>query len=418
MPLRTGGGISSFSAYSGVGVSDVQREPILFLMPWLVMGGADKFMLDLIAALDKARFRCLICTTLPSKNEWHHRFAEHAEEILQLPEHAPKELWPEVLRDLMHRHRIRLVFLSHCRYGYELLPWLKEHVQHSFAAVDYLHIEEKNWGRGGFVGISADAAPWLAKTYTSSRILRECVVEQYGRDPDAVEAAPIGVDALDAFHPDHVPRGTIRRRARLSESMPVLLFPCRLVAQKRPYLILYIARALKKRGCRFRLWIVGKGAEERRMRRLTERYGLQKFVTFWGAQEDLRPFYRDADLTVVCSIAEGISLTTYESMAMGTPVLTSDVGGQRELVVPGTGMVLPMEMDERRDYRSRRPRSDEVRRYVKTLLALFRHPRRLQKMGRAARQHVVEHYLWEERVRAFEQDFVRLIEKTEPPAPD
>ena len=136
------------------------------------------------------------------------------------PEHSDQEQWPELLRDLIHREQIRLVFLSHCQYGYERLGWLHEQVQHRFAAVDYLHIEERNWGRGGFVGLSADAAPFLTKTYTSSRTLRERVLEKYERNPAAVEAAPIYVDALDAYDPNQVSRGQIRRRDRLFRSVP------------------------------------------------------------------------------------------------------------------------------------------------------------------------------------------------------
>ncbi|MBI2301650.1 MAG: glycosyltransferase [Armatimonadetes bacterium] len=51
-------------------------------------------------------------------------------------------------------------------------------------------------------------------------------------------------------------------------------------------------------------------------------------------------FHAAADVNFCCSSSEGLSLATLEAMAAGCVVVTSDAGGQREAVVPGTGWVV------------------------------------------------------------------------------
>ncbi|MBI2298433.1 MAG: glycosyltransferase family 4 protein [Armatimonadetes bacterium] len=53
-------------------------------------------------------------------------------------------------------------------------------------------------------------------------------------------------------------------------------------------------------------------------------------------------FHAAADVNFCCSQSEGLSLATLEAMASGCVVVTSDAGGQREAVVPGTGWVAPV----------------------------------------------------------------------------
>ena len=53
-----------------------------------------------------------------------------------------------------------------------------------------------------------------------------------------------------------------------------------------------------------------------------------------------------SDLTVNTSIKEGLALTSYESLAMGVPVVSSDVGGQKELITEDVGVIVPCIQNE------------------------------------------------------------------------
>ncbi len=57
--------------------------------------------------------------------------------------------------------------------------------------------------------------------------------------------------------------------------------------------------------------------------------------------------YAISDLSINTSIKEGLALTSYESLAMGVPVVSSDVGGQKELITEDVGVIVPCFQDEK-----------------------------------------------------------------------
>lgn len=83
------------------------------------------------------------------------------------------------------------------------------------------------------------------------------------------------------------------------------------------------------------LVIVGGGALKDELAARVEQLGLQDHVRLLGrVEDDMLPYaYRAADLSIVPTVAlEGFGLTTIESLAAGTPVLVTPVGGLPEAV--------------------------------------------------------------------------------------
>jgi glycosyltransferase involved in cell wall biosynthesis len=84
-----------------------------------------------------------------------------------------------------------------------------------------------------------------------------------------------------------------------------------------------------------RLIIVGEGPQRTRIRRRIRQLGLGDCVSLLGhvPDEDLALYYQAADLSVVPSLGlEAFGLVILESMACGTPVATTAVGGARAIV--------------------------------------------------------------------------------------
>ena len=65
-------------------------------------------------------------------------------------------------------------------------------------------------------------------------------------------------------------------------------------------------------------------------------------VHFLGFRSDLVSIYADLDVVVLCSLNEGLPVTIIEALAAARPVVATEVGAVRDLVVPGrTGWLAP-----------------------------------------------------------------------------
>lgn len=81
---------------------------------------------------------------------------------------------------------------------------------------------------------------------------------------------------------------------------------------------------------------------QRRIEALTRRPDIAGHVTFTGARLDVPQVMADADLVVFPSTVPHFARPLIEAGAMAKPVVASDLGGPRELVVPGeTGFLVP-----------------------------------------------------------------------------
>jgi glycosyltransferase involved in cell wall biosynthesis len=91
------------------------------------------------------------------------------------------------------------------------------------------------------------------------------------------------------------------------------------------------------------LVIVGDGPEKKNLEDFTATLGLSDNVTFTGklGQKDLFDYVKSADVFALNTAYEGLSHQILETMALGTPVITTNIGGNPEVIVHGkTGVLL------------------------------------------------------------------------------
>jgi glycosyltransferase involved in cell wall biosynthesis len=100
-----------------------------------------------------------------------------------------------------------------------------------------------------------------------------------------------------------------------------------------------VARARADGARRLRGFVAGDGPERERLELLAaERGG----VELLGSRGDVRELMAACDAVALLSDAEALPMSILEAMALGRPVVTSDVGGAAEPVVNGeTGLVVP-----------------------------------------------------------------------------
>ena len=154
------------------------------------------------------------------------------------------------------------------------------------------------------------------------------VAKKYGVRPEAIHILPNGVGEDFFCEP--------RRQFRNKQLK--LLFVGRLSTQKRADRIIE-ALSLTRAACQ--LVIVGEGEDEQELKNLVSRLGL-KNVTFVGRKNkrQLQQLYASADMLVLPSEKEGMSLVMLEAMAAGLPIIGSDVDGIREYLKNGVGVIV------------------------------------------------------------------------------
>ena len=138
---------------------------------------------------------------------------------------------------------------------------------------------------------------------------------------------PLGVD-LETFRPP--------RTVRSHRGLLRLVHVGRLSREKSPHLAVATAVALHRRGVPVRLDVYGEGPHRSEL----EEIAGDAPVTFHGhvsGRRALSDLVGRADVALSVCPGETFGLAVLEALASGTPVVTADVGGARELVDEGSG---------------------------------------------------------------------------------
>jgi teichuronic acid biosynthesis glycosyltransferase TuaC len=177
-----------------------------------------------------------------------------------------------------------------------------------------------------------------------SSALRTVAVELGAADADAVLIGN-GID-LDKFHP--VERAEARARLGIPADAQVLVSVGGLVERKGFHRVIECLPELLRSHPTLMLLVVGAAGPEgdysRQLRQLTQELGLQSQVRFLGAlpPHELKVPLSAADVFVLATRYEGWANVFLEAMACGLPVVSTQVGGNAQVVSrPEVGTLVP-----------------------------------------------------------------------------
>ena len=170
--------------------------------------------------------------------------------------------------------------------------------------------------------------------------LKDRAVE-LGAAPERVHRLYQGIDP-EVFCQDD--RAAARERLNLSATDPAFVWVGRMVGVKRlDVLVEAFGRVVKERRDA-KLYLLGEGAAEQPVRQLVESRGLSESVIFVGAvqQSELPDWYRAADATLLSSESEGLPNVLRESLACGTPWVSTNVGSVEEIAAVDHSIIVPV----------------------------------------------------------------------------
>ncbi|MEQ8763814.1 MAG: glycosyltransferase [Planctomycetota bacterium] len=362
------------------------KRRVLFLETTLLVGGAERVMSDVIRQLDRDRFEPVLCT-------------------LKEPGVLAQPLIRDGLRcyGSLYRHRYD------ARAGYRVHSIIKQ----ERPDVVFFNFGSMNALLGGWPAVLAGVPRVVAAFHTTHRWNRPVVtwydrlflkhldsivavgeaqarylVEEEGIEPERLRVIHNGIDTR-RFHGAITPARDLA--ARKAEGRRLVGLVAALRPEKAHGVFLEAAARIAKQMPEVDFVLVGDGPERSSIEATIERLGLQGRVLMLGTRSDLPAIHAALDVVALSSypVVETFSIAILEAMACEKPIVTTDVGSLREMVVDGhTGSLVPHSDPER---------------LAASLSDMLRDPARAREMGRAGRRRVVEHFSIERMVKSYEE---------------
>lgn len=355
---------------------------ILYLIDELDVGGTEQQLLELLTALDRARWAPQVacfraCGAIARE------IAALGIPVTQIPKrHAVDPWWFLRLLRFMRRQRPAIVqtFLFTANTWGRLAACL--------CRVPVRIACERNvdtWK--GPIHHMVDRL--LARCTTCLVVNAQAIAQFLQRHrvvhPD-VRVIPNGVrlERFESLQP-LLPRGPSR----------VIGFIGRLEPQKDPATALRAFAQVRTAMPDVRLRIVGDGSLRDPLRAEARRLGLEEAVEFVGATREVAGALAGLDLLLLSSTREGCANAILEAMAAGVPVVATAVGGTPELIEQGvTGLLAS-------------PRDPQA--LAERLIELLTNPAKAEAIRAAARARVREQFSVERMVEAHERLYQQLL---------
>jgi glycosyltransferase involved in cell wall biosynthesis len=213
----------------------------------------------------------------------------------------------------------------------------------------------------------------IALTVVVSKTLLSIARDQYKLSPGKVRFIPNGVDT-DHFQPQ--PEKSLRRQLGISGETLLFGYIGRLGWEKNlPWLVRTFCRA-RLDGAK--LILVGEGPARPPIEAVIQELGAHDRVILAGSSDQPAAFVAAFDALVMSSFTEQASLALLEAMASGLPVVSTDVGDSRDMLVPGQSrFVVPV---------------DDEAGYIRALRELAANPGVRSRLGSENRARCVEVY--------------------------
>jgi glycosyltransferase involved in cell wall biosynthesis len=313
---------------------DPDQRPVVFIFPaFLAVGGVERLILDTISLLDE-RYRFVIVATEPLQRSQGSLQAPVQERALvfDLPELAREEDYIRAITILRDWYGPVIVWMCNGA------PWQAEHalelreVFKDVPIIEHTAYDDKaGW-------INAYDKPGILQSDRFVAInskIKSVMTSRYRIEDEKIDLIYHGTDLrrLEASAAASCTASQKHKILGIQDSKRVFGMIARLTAQKRPFDLIELARKFPQEVF---VW-VGLGELETEFRAAA---ATVENMHYLEARADLGPIYQMLDGLVVTSEFEGLPLVVLEALAMGVPVLSSDVGAIDDVLSRyGSGMV-------------------------------------------------------------------------------
>jgi glycosyltransferase involved in cell wall biosynthesis len=151
-----------------------------------------------------------------------------------------------------------------------------------------------------------------------------------------------GVDLSSMVRVPDEARVRFREALGVAPGQLVLTLAQRMSEPKTPLVFVEAIKTIAARHPQVRAWIAGDGPLRAQVEEAVDRAGLRGQISFLGLRKDMATVISASDLVVHSSLREGLPRVVLEALAIGTPLVATDVGGVSDVVKDGAnGLLVP-----------------------------------------------------------------------------
>ncbi len=317
---------------------DPGKINILYLIPYMVIGGAERIDLDILAGLDRSQFRIILAVELQAENAWHEKFKALVDELFLCPNFTSSNQQLDAFLDyLLVAKNIDIVFNRNTYAGYRAFQrWKPIHPSVRFADLCHLHNFGEDW-----INHTSKIGDCIHRRYVTNHDLKKYMMDRYDTPSDLVRVIHCGVDT-QRFNPDAIEPGRLRNEMQKKPAQKIVGFLGRFDDQKNPIKWLEVALEIHRADPNVFFAMIGGGSLLDRCVEWTRRHGLEDYVHFCGFRDNVANLLIDIDCLLLVSGYEGLPQVVFEAMSLGVPIVSSDAGGTRECITEDVGAILPI----------------------------------------------------------------------------
>jgi glycosyltransferase involved in cell wall biosynthesis len=318
------------------------RPPaVLQVLPRLVSGGVERGTVEVAAALVAAGWKAVVASAGgPMVREIERAGGRHV--LLPLASKNPLVMRRNVdrLEALIRREQIDIIHARSRAPAWSALMAARRTRRH-FVTTFHNAYDTSSWLKKRYNSVMAEGERVIA----ISRFVANHAAEVYHVPPERLRTIERGVD-FTRFDPERVSAERViqlAREWRLPDGFPVVMLPGRLTRWKGQLVLVDALARLGRRNIRSVLVGAGSGHYRRQIEQTVARRGLGDIVHVVEDCRDMPAAYMLADVVISASTRpEGFGRIIAEGQAMGRPVIATDHGGAREILLDDeTGWLVP-----------------------------------------------------------------------------
>ena len=323
----------------------VDKIRILYVIDALEFGGGERGFSQLSTGIDKKRFKTYLAAHPESKLEEMARLDNISFIPIDMDRKVNFKTIAQLLR-IVNQHQIHIVHSMGARADFFARMAVRKLPKISLVCTVAMPVE--GFDIGFIRKIIYKIADRFSSRYVTqfiavSKALKDQLIRKRKIHSDRITVVHNGVE-LDQYNPGMDASEKIRLLLGITDDYPIIGAIGRLVHQKGYSHFLQAAKQVYVEKKYVRFVIVGHGPEEDNLKSMAKSLGISHVCTFAGLRRDIPELLSTFEVFVLSSVLEGLPRIVIEAMAMGRPIVATDIDGVREELEDGiTGLLVPPE---------------------------------------------------------------------------